>query len=321
MPSPSPSTAVSRPDLAATMEEFPLEASRQGFVGLRLMPVLEVAEQSADIGIIPVEELLADHDTARASTGHYNRSKFNFGEFHYATKEHGHEEPVDDRLKRIYRRYFDAETVAARRARDNVLRGHEKRVCAKLTNTGTFTNVARDTAAWSASGSKPIDDVRARLIAVRNACGLVPNTVAMDYEAFLVLKDNPQIIDRLKYAGIDDPKNLTAAALAILFNVEQVVVAGGQRNAGKLNEAGGFTLNSLWPKNTVGVGYVAREMDVQEPSVGRTFHWSEDGSDIGAVIETYRDESTRSDIVRARFEVDEKVHYPICWQLITGVLT
>ena len=36
MASPSPSNAMQRPDLGATMEEFDLMVSRQGFVGLAL---------------------------------------------------------------------------------------------------------------------------------------------------------------------------------------------------------------------------------------------------------------------------------------------
>lgn len=320
---PTTSQAINRPDLGATMEEFDLEASRLGFVGLRLMPVIEVAEQSADIGIIPIEELLKDADTRRQSTGGYSRSSFTFGEFFYATSDHGHEVPVDDRLKRIYRRYFESEVVATKRARDVVLRSHERRVCTKLTTNASFTNAAAAVAWSTAATATPITDVLARKLAVRNACGMMPNTIAMDWETAQRCRETAQIIDRIKYSGRDDPKSkaITAKILAEVFDVEEVVIAGGQRNTATQNEsATSATLSSLWDKTKVGVGYVPRTNDVAEPGVGRTFHWSADGSSIGTTVETYRDERTRGDVVRARFDVDERVHYAVCWQLITGVL-
>lgn len=318
MSSPTPSAAVGRPDLGATLEEFDLEGSRLGFVGLKLMPVIEVAEQSANIGKIPIEQLLQESETDRASSGGYSRGSYTFNDFYYATKEQGREEPVDDRLARIYRRYFDAEVVATKRARDVVLRNHERRVTTKLTTTGSYTNAAATTLWSTAATATPVTDVLTRMKAVRLACGMIPNTVVMEWEAFLACIETAQVIDRLKYAGYDDPKNIGPNALAQVFKVEQVLVAGGMRNTA--NEAKTFSGAGIWDKTKVGVGYVARTNDPAEPCVGRTFHWSADGSDIGAVIETYRDESRRCDVVRARMDTDEKGMYDECWQIITGAL-
>ncbi len=144
---------------------------------------------------------------------------------------------------------------------------------------------------------------------------MTANTVVMDYEKFLDCIETAQIIDRLKYAGIDDVKNVNAAALAQIFKVKRVVISGGLKNTAA---EGGLTLATCWTKTVIGVGYVPETDDVAEPGVGRTFHWSEDGSQIGAVLESYRDETKRADIIRARMETDEKVMYPECWQLITG---
>lgn len=315
--SPSPSTAVGRPDLGATLVEFDIQANQAGFVGLQLFPVVEVAEQSANIGKIPIEQLLQDQETTRASGGGYREGNFTFTDFSYATEEHGWTERIDERNARIYRRFFDAEVVAARRARNFVLQNFEKRVVTAATATGSFTNAAA-TAVWSNDATaKPITDVLNRMLAVRTASGMTPNVVVMDWEAFMRCRETAQVIDRLKYAGIDDPKNVNANALAQLFNVRRVIVSGGLKNTAA---EGGLTLAPQWPKATVAVGYVAETDDVAEPSVGRTFHWSEDGSNIGTVLESYWHEDSRATKIRARMETDELVMYSECWQLITGVL-
>ena len=61
--------------------------------------------------------------------------------------------------------------------------------------------------------------------------------------------------------------------------------------------------------------------DIQEPCVGRTFHWSADGSSMGGTVETYRDETKRSNIVRVRQDTDEKVLYAATGHLLSNITT
>jgi hypothetical protein len=49
---------------------------------------------------------------------------------------------------------------------------------------------------------------------------------------------------------------------------------------------------------------VASGLDITEPCIGRTFLWTED-SPANPIVESYRDETVRSDIVRVRHNVDE----------------
>jgi hypothetical protein len=64
---------------------------------------------------------------------------------------------------------------------------------------------------------------------------------------------------------------------------------------------------------------VATTADPREPCIARTFHWADDGSQIGGTAETYRDETKRSDIVRVRHDVDEIVMYTEMGHLIGGI--
>jgi hypothetical protein len=66
---------------------------------------------------------------------------------------------------------------------------------------------------------------------------------------------------------------------------------------------------------------VATDQDIRTPCVARTFHWSEDGSQIGGTVETYYDDPRRSNIVRVRHQVDELVLYPETGHLISNVTT
>jgi hypothetical protein len=69
------------------------------------------------------------------------------------------------------------------------------------------------------------------------------------------------------------------------------------------------------------VAKVASTSDPREPCVARVFHWGEDGSTIGATIESYRDEPKRSDVVRSRMDTDEVVMYVEAAHLLDNVTT
>jgi hypothetical protein len=64
---------------------------------------------------------------------------------------------------------------------------------------------------------------------------------------------------------------------------------------------------------------VAVTDDIREPCLGRTFHWGEDGSQIGGLMESYREEQKRSDIIRCRHDVDEKVLYTQMGHLLSNI--
>ena len=54
------------------------------------------------------------------------------------------------------------------------------------------------------------------------------------------------------------------------------------------------------------VAVIATTDSLKDPAVGRTFLWVEDSPDL-MVSESYREEQTRSDIIRVRQNVAEKL--------------
>jgi hypothetical protein len=78
MARPTSATTVQRPDLGQVAYEYMLDASQRGFIGLDVLPIFEVPEQSADYPVIPIESLLKIPDTKRAPRGNYNRGDYEF---------------------------------------------------------------------------------------------------------------------------------------------------------------------------------------------------------------------------------------------------
>lgn len=326
MPAPSGSLATLRPDLGASFMEFDLEMNRRGFISQTLLPVLEVDKPAGTFGIIPIEQLLQSRNTDRAAGGGYNRGNWTFDDVAFATKERGAEEPVDDREATMYRNYFDAEQIAAMRAFEAVLSGQERRVADLIFNTTTWTGSSLKTAVvneWDdPNNATPIADVEAAVGKVYDNSGLWANALVINRKVFRNLRNCLDIIERIASQGAGNPtkpSDITAAMLAACFDLDFVIVAGASKNSATEGQAA--TPAQIWSSEYAMVCRVATTNDIKEPCIGRTFHWAEDGSEIGGLVETYRDETIRGDVVRVRHDVSEQVLYTEAGHLLENITT
>src|SRR3990172_5609632 len=146
-------TTIQRPDLGVLVYEYMMDSANRGFICLDLLPSFDVMEQSADYPVIPFEALLKLQSTARAPRGAYARGDYEFETGTYSCKENGWEEPVDDVERKLYRRFFDAEVVAALRAADIVLRPPEARVSAQGFNPANITQTSAVAIEWDTAAT------------------------------------------------------------------------------------------------------------------------------------------------------------------------
>lgn len=319
MPRPSTSLATLRPDLAGGVEDFSLAMDRAGFIGQMVLPVVEVPVVSGVFGRIPLSELLKNRETRRAPGGAYGRGDWEFEDHSFATKEHGFEIPIDDREQAMYADYFDLEMASAEMARDTVMRNYEKRVAAKVFDAVNHTPTTIGNEWDDAVNATPINDVEAAVLRLYAATGLWANALIMNRLVFRNLRMCDQIINKVKAVMSVLPKDITVQHLQAAFDLEKIIVAGGSKNLS--NEGQDASIAQIWSSEYVAVARVATGSNIKDPGLGRTFHYSQDGSRIGTVMETYRDESRRADIVRSRFDTDENILYPECLELLDNATT
>lgn len=326
MPSPSTSLATLRPDLADSLMEFDLAMDQRGYIASQVFPVVDVQSQAGVFGIIPVEQLLQQRDTKRSPGSGYNRGKFTFTTSSYACEEHGAEEPVDDREAQMYAEYFDAEVISTARAYNAVLRAHEERVASAVFNATTWNGAALTTGItneWDDfTNAVPLTDVEAAVQKIYDNSGLWANALIINYKVFRNLRNCDQVIERIQSAGAGDPtkpSDVTVQMLAQVFDLPYILVAGGSKNGAK--EGAAVDPEQIWSGEYAMVCKIATSSDFREACIGRTFHWSADGSSIGGTVESYREEQTRSDIIRVRHDVDEIVLYKEAGHLLSNITT
>ncbi len=324
MPAPSTSLATLRPDLGGSMLEFDTAMDRMGFIGHRILPVIEADVQSGKFGKIPIEQLLKMPETKRGSRSGYNRGNWEFTDDSFATAEYGWEEPTDDRDAKLYANYFDAEQIAAELARDVVLRAAEARIAALIYNATTFTSQKTTvTNEWDdLTNATPLTDVETAVLAVYNRTGIWPDTLILNRKVFRNLRNCDQVIERIQAAGAGSPtkpSDITVQMLAAVFDLPKILVAGSSKNTA--NESQAASLSQIWSDEYAMVCKTADTSSIKEAAIGNTIHWAADGSQIGGTMESYYEESHRGSIVRCRHEVHEKIKYTEMAQLLDNITT
>jgi len=319
MPRPTSSTTIQRPDLGAIAYEYLMEASRRGFIGLEVLPIFEVLEQSGDYPVIPIEAILKLQSTKRAPDGSYPRSSYEFETDSYACSENGWEERVDDVEAKLYQRFFDAEEVAIMRAVDIILRRQEYRIASMVFNSSNLTAAAVSTEWNTAASCTPRSDVETGKQAMKAASGLVPNALVMSDKVLANLLVADEITDALKYTNPIElgGREVQARLLAQYFGVERILVGGGIYDSAKKNIA--QNIADIWNDEYVGLVKVASAIpDLKDPCLGRTFLWIEDSPE-NLITESYREEQSRSNIIRVRQHTDEEFVFTGAGYLLSNI--
>lgn len=327
MPSPSPSTAPAtlRPDLSEFME-FDLVSEREGYIATKVLPVVETGLQSDNPGKVPLKSLLFDGDTSRSSGSGYNRGSWKFDKFTYATEENGWEEPIDERDEKRYQNILQVDRIANARAQGVVARNQEKRAAALVFNATTWTGAALTTGItheWDdATNCVPVTDVEAAVKKIYEGSGLWANALVINRQVFRNLRNSAQVIDRIESSGAGSASkasDITIEMLKAVFDVDHIIVGGSSKNEANENKAA--TPAQIWSGEYAMVCRIATSGDMREPCIGRTFHWSEDGSVIGGLVEEYEEVQSRSRIIRVRHETDEVIMYPQAGHLLSNITT
>lgn len=321
MPEPTSTTAIQRPDLGILAYEYNLAASQRGFIAGAIFPDFETPEKTADYPIITIESLLKKpKDTRRAPRSAYPRNDWQFETGTYNTKDRGLEEPLDDVERKLYARFFDAEAVTISRIVDGMLRDKEARVASMVFNTSNITHTGAVGIEWSTKATAtPKSDVKDAIATLRLATGVAPDSLAISETVFNNLLVVAEMKDYLQYTSPHLMENLEAqkSVLARYLGLKNVVVGNALYDTALKGKS--YSLADIWDDEyALLFKSPGNAMDLQEPVLGRTFIWNQDGG-REMIIETYREEKSRSDIYRARNYFEENFMFTGAAYLLSNI--
>ena len=313
------SGAVLSPVLGMLASEYLAENAQ--FIGNRALPTVPVKIKAATYPKVRRESLLKGVNLDRAPGASYARVGWTYDTDNYSCVEKGFEQSVDESDAAFHSDYFDEQVVTTEIASFILALEYEKRVAAKIFDASTFTAHSLGTEWSDASSGVPITDINTGRKAIRDATGLIANTLIISFDVFTNLGVSAQIIDRIKYTVANFSKSggrVTARLLAQLFGLDQVLVGDSSKDT--VEEGQDSVLTDVWSTEYAMLCKCATSEleNIKMPSIGRTFLWVEDSPDL-LVVETYPEHATRSDIIRVRHVVDEKITLPEAGYLFDNV--
>lgn len=314
----STSTAIPRQDLAGSILATKLVHEP---IATAIFTPFDVGLKRGGFGKVPLAALLHRASVARAAGGSYNRSSWKFEDDSYACQEYGHEEVKDDTESKMYASVLDYEQVLAARGRGILLREQEARVQAIVHSTTNFPlsgNTGKTVSnAWSdRTNGTPVTDCADARAGVRARYGFDPDTIQISRDRWDALWQNAEIRDNSKYVMAIEapmPDEAARAHLARMLGFRELLIGDIPYNSA--NEGQTASVANIWPANRAFVFKKAMTRDIAEPSVGRTMVWQEDGGLL--YVEEYRSEDRRSDIIRVRQHLQEKLMLD-CGYLLAG---
>jgi hypothetical protein len=115
-----------------------------------------------------------------------------------------------------------------------------------------------------------------------------PNCLVLGVDAFLALKNHPDILERVKYTGSTaNPAVVNANVLAQLFGIERIVVLKSTYNAAGI---GGEDMQFICSPDSALLCYVTSSPTIDEPSAGYIFAWDMLGNGNHVALDQYEGE-------------------------------
>jgi hypothetical protein len=310
--------AVFRGDIAGVLEQA--KDWEAGLVGTRVMLILPVPVRAGQYPSFLLKEgqLLKNEIKQRSPNSSYPRATQAYNQETYIAQEYGVEMGVDDTVALDVSRFFDAEVVSAKLAQRKLLLGHELRVAAKIFDSSTFTSTNSGTAYTTANLATfdvgaDVQEAIDRLLAKGEATSNL--RVVMSAPVWTRIRASTKFQNRLRGAGLssDTILNASTQAAAEVFGVSEVLI--GRSSYDSAPEGVAFSSSQVWSNTYIWVGSVTEaSTGFFGGGAGFTLNWSEYGPAVG--VFTYRDESVKSNIVRASHYVAEKVVNSNAGQLI-----
>jgi hypothetical protein len=268
------------------------------YIGPLVFPRVPVTKESGKFFTFDRADALRSEAAIRGIGARYQRTGWDMSTDSYSVDEFGLETPIDDRV----RNNADAimlEQTAVEYVSDQIDLKIEKDV-ANLINTaanwtGSTTLSGGDQ--WSDASSDVLASISTARLLVQANAGRRPNTAVLGVQVFEKLSLHPDLIDRIKYTGTAErPSMVTPMMLAALFGVDRVLIGTALENTAVEGATAAYSF--VWGKK-FWIGYVSPRPAINTPSAGYIFT-------TGRFADRYREEQTRSDIIRAAEAWDSK---------------
>lgn len=282
------------------LTDISVRYSNTEYIGPLVAPRVQIGNRTNKFWTYGTENLRNDAQV-RAPGASAPRSGYTQSTGSIAVETYSMEHAVPDELRANADSPLDPDRDGTMFATDVIDLKLEKQVAALVNTSANWTtNVTLSgTQQWSDyTNSDPFSDIKTARLTVRKQVARRPNTGVLGVETFEALALHPDLLDRVKYTGSQDrPAMVTAQMMAEMFQLDQVLVGAAVENTA--NEGATDVIGFVWGKHAW-IGFVADAPALMTPSAAYVFT-------NGRMADRYRENQTKSDIIRVEEAWDTRV--------------
>lgn len=307
---------VEQVDAVLTNISIAYMQTQDKYISTKVFPVVPVSKKSGLYFKYDREAWLRDEAQKRADTTESAGSGYEVGTDRYDAEVYAFHKDVGDQIRANTDVPLDVERDATQFVASRLLLRQERQFVSDYLKTGVWgtdlTGVSGVPGAGQFkqfsdyAGSDPIQVVDEAKDLITSVTGLDANVAVLGANVYKVLKNHPDIIDRIKYTSSE---NVTAQLIARLLEVDNVYVMKSIFNSAKEGQTGVYGYNfakDIW------LGHAAQAPGLLTPSAGYTFSW--DGASDGDVNQIgtvkFRLPEKRADRIESQVAFDNKIVAP-----------
>lgn len=291
------------------------------FIADKMFPIVPVMKQSDIYFEYPKQYWFQTQARQRADGTESAGSGYEVNQETYSAKVFAVHKDVGDQIKANTDIPLNAERDATLFVTQQLLLKREMTFTERYFATGVWQGDPggdyTPSVKWNADTGNPIKNIDDLKSLVKSQTGFLPNTLAVTNDVFYAIKNNPTVLDRIKYT---QRAIVTEDLLAALFGVDKFLVLSAvadTANIAKTPDMGFLASNKAL------LVYSAPAPSILAPSAGYTFSWNGlfGAGAYGNRIKQFRMEQLEADRIEGEMAYDQKLVGADLGVLCTSVLS
>ena len=289
------------------LSQVSVKYRNQSYVAMELFPEVGV-KKSSDLYRI-YERDFRIPETLRSPKAVAKELNFYVSTATYVLERHALKDYVSDNDADNYD-LADLRVETAENLTDKILARLEKSLSSQMTTTSWSLNLSlTSTLAWNATTTvDPVGHFDTGSGLVVNNAGVRPNIAGMGLAAWYALKNNGQILDRVKYTSQEVGENIVAK----LIGADKLVVSGQAEDTTAEGSSVGSVITALW-NDRVFWGYRPAAPGPLKASAGYIFRKAM------PMVKRWRVEERESDAIEVNMEYSARIVASLAGFIIADV--
>jgi hypothetical protein len=269
------------------LSNFAVSYKNTDLIGRDVIPFVTVQKKSDSYMTYEKKDAFTVPETVRGPTDTANSVDWAASTGSYSCVDHALNKFTPDAIAANADPGVDMRRRTTEMLTDLILLGYEQAVATLVTTAGNYSGQITTLTGGDQWSSYATSDPLGNIETARAGCFYAPKICVMGYEVWAILKQHPQILDRVSGGATNaSPAQVTKALVAELFEVDQLLVGNAKINLNNYAQTASYT--RIWGKDVV-MAYTLPTPTLDDASAWKSFQWRQLTTNMGYQTRTWQD--------------------------------